>query len=122
MVKSQIYLIRYLNLFIKADYNKLNDLTEYVKKKGLAESRDILYENFIELTRENLHIIFCTSPVGDTLRIRCRKFPALINCCTLNWFVSWPQEALVSCCENSFKELSYKQLLMIDMNCLLRNR
>ena len=36
------------------------------------------------------------SPVGDSLRIRCRKFPSLVNCCTLDWFDSWPEEALLS--------------------------
>ena len=36
------------------------------------------------------------SPVGDTLRIRCRKFPSLVDCCTLDWFSQWPAEALYS--------------------------
>ena len=36
------------------------------------------------------------SPVGDALRVRSRKFPALVNCCTINWFFPWPDEALVS--------------------------
>ena len=36
------------------------------------------------------------SPVGDMLRNRCRKFPSLVNCCTLVWFSSWPLEALNS--------------------------
>jgi len=35
------------------------------------------------------------SPVGDALRIRCRKFPSLVNCCTLDWFGRWPEEALL---------------------------
>jgi dynein heavy chain, axonemal len=35
------------------------------------------------------------SPVGDLLRVRCRKFPSLVNCCTLDWFSSWPEEALL---------------------------
>ena len=34
------------------------------------------------------------SPVGDQLRLRCRNFPSLVNCCTLDWFDNWPQEAL----------------------------
>ena len=36
------------------------------------------------------------SPVGDALRIRCRKFPSLVDCCTLNWFSAWPENALIS--------------------------
>jgi len=35
------------------------------------------------------------SPVGDTLRIRCRQFPSLVNCCTLNLFSRWPEDALL---------------------------
>ena len=34
------------------------------------------------------------SPAGEALRVRCRKFPSLINCCTLLWFTGWPKEAL----------------------------
>ena len=34
------------------------------------------------------------SPVGDQLRERCRSFPSLVNCCTLDWFDSWPTLAL----------------------------
>jgi dynein heavy chain len=39
------------------------------------------------------------SPAGDALRVRARKFPSLIDCCTINWFDSWSQEALVSVAE-----------------------
>ena len=46
--------------------------------------------------RDNLHIILATSPVGDTFRNRCRMFPSLVNCCTIDWFDEWPREALLS--------------------------
>jgi dynein heavy chain len=36
------------------------------------------------------------SPIGDALRIRCRKYPALVNCCTIDWFFPWPEEALIT--------------------------
>ena len=36
------------------------------------------------------------SPIGDALRVRCRKFPALVNCCTIDWFFQWPEEALMN--------------------------
>ena len=27
---------------------------------------------------------------------RCRQFPSLINCCTIDWYSQWPEEALIS--------------------------
>ena len=29
------------------------------------------------------------------MRIRCRQFPSLVNCCTLNLFSRWPEDALL---------------------------
>ena len=40
--------------------------------------------------------MLCFSPVGTTLRVRSRKFPAVTNCTAIDWFHEWPAEALVS--------------------------
>ena len=45
------------------------------------------------------------SPVGDSLRVRARKFPSLVNCCTLDWFDSWPEDALLSVASQLLKKL-----------------
>ena len=34
------------------------------------------------------------SPAGDTLRIRCRNFPGLVSSTSIDWFFTWPREAL----------------------------
>ncbi len=94
------------NLLDPTETNKVVDnLTEFVKSRGIPEIRELILKVFVEQTRENLHIMFCTSPVGETLKIRFKKFPSLINCCTLNWFVSWPTEALVSCSKKAYEKL-----------------
>lgn len=36
------------------------------------------------------------SPIGDSLRIRIRKFPSIVNCCTIDWFQPWPPDALLA--------------------------
>lgn len=41
-------------------------------------------------------VVLCFSPVGTTLRVRSRKFPAVTNCTAIDWFHEWPAEALVS--------------------------
>ena len=52
--------------------------------------------SFIDRVRKNLHVVLCMSPVGPGMRNRCRKFPALSSCTVIDWFHSWPQEALIS--------------------------
>jgi len=36
--------------------------------------------------KRNTHVLICMSPLGDAFWNRLRMFPALINCCTINWF------------------------------------
>nr|XP_033342927.1 dynein heavy chain 12, axonemal isoform X1 [Megalopta genalis]XP_033342928.1 dynein heavy chain 12, axonemal isoform X2 [Megalopta genalis] len=49
---------------------------------------------FVNRCKERLHIMLCFSPVGDTFRIRLRMYPSLVNCCTIDWFDVWPEDAL----------------------------
>ncbi|KAH9505438.1 Dynein heavy chain 3, axonemal, partial [Bulinus truncatus] len=53
-----------------------------------------MYNKFIERIRQHLHIVLAFSPVGDAFRNRLRMFPSLINCCTIDWFKAWPEDAL----------------------------
>jgi hypothetical protein len=41
--------------------------------------------------RDNLHTCLCFSPVGEKFSTRARNFPGLINGCTIDWFLPWPQ-------------------------------
>ena len=43
--------------------------------------------------------------MGNTLRVRGRKFPALVNCTCIDWFHEWPQEALISVSMRFLNEL-----------------
>ena len=45
--------------------------------------------------KKNMHIILAMSPLGEVFRTRLRMFPSLINCCTIDWFTEWPEEALM---------------------------
>lgn len=36
------------------------------------------------------------SPIGDDFKRRLRMFPSLVACCSIDWFLAWPQEALES--------------------------
>ena len=45
------------------------------------------------------------SPAGSTLRIRCRNFPGVVNCTTIDWFHGWPEAALQSVAERFLSDL-----------------
>lgn len=45
------------------------------------------------------------SPIGDAFKVRLRMFPALVNCCTIDWFLPWPEDALQSVAEKFLKEV-----------------
>ncbi|KAJ3101998.1 Dynein heavy chain 6, axonemal [Phlyctochytrium planicorne] len=81
----------------------LGDLRGLARDRGLPEDRDSMYQFFINRVRDNLHIVFATSPVGDTFRNRCRMFPSLVNCCTIDWFDEWPRDALLSVSKRFFE-------------------
>jgi len=86
--------------------NITSAVSDYLRSIGKADTIETVLETFIQQTRDYLHIFFCTSPVGDTFRLRVRKFPSLINCSTLNWFIKWPKEALISCCTRLYSQLT----------------
>jgi dynein heavy chain len=74
-----------------------SSLRQEFKLNNIEDSnRSAMHEYFINKVSKNLHLVLCFSPVGEAFRVRCRKFPALINCTSLDWFFSWPYDALTS--------------------------
>lgn len=63
---------------------------------GVLDTWDNLYSFFLERVRNKLHVCLCFSPVGVKFSRRAQQFPGLINGCTIDWFLSWPEEALTS--------------------------
>mmetsp|Transcript_43965 Transcript_43965/g.42562 ORF Transcript_43965/g.42562 Transcript_43965/m.42562 type:complete len:111 (+) Transcript_43965:2667-2999(+) len=84
------------NLMLPEDRDKIiNGVRPIVIEMKKIDTIEIINQTFVARVRNNLHIALCMSPVGDSLRVRCRKFPSLVNCCTLDWFSRWPEQALL---------------------------
>uniref|UniRef100_A0A8C4N1J5 Dynein axonemal heavy chain 11 n=1 Tax=Equus asinus asinus TaxID=83772 RepID=A0A8C4N1J5_EQUAS len=85
------------DLFSDEDVDKIiSGICNEVRGLGIVDSRENCWKFFLARVRLQLKIILCFSPVGHTLRVRARKFPAIVNCTAIDWFHAWPQEALVS--------------------------
>eukprot|EP00803_Ostreobium_quekettii_P003694 evm.model.scf_198.7 EVM.evm.TU.scf_198.7 scf_198:70733-88803(+) len=76
------------------------------KKEGCnLETPVELWNYFVEKTKANLHIVLCFSPIGDAFRERLRQFPSIVNCCTVDWFQRWPNDALEAVAMKFLKEI-----------------
>lgn len=83
----------------------INAVKNEVKQQGIMDTKENCWKYFIEKVRRNLKIVLCFSPVGATLRVRARKFPAIVNCTAIDWFHEWPKNALESVSESFLKEI-----------------
>ncbi|KAM4651998.1 dynein axonemal heavy chain 12 [Discoglossus pictus] len=85
------------NLFAADEKQEIMEgvrLVAQAGNKNVELSPLALYAFFVNRCKENLHIVVAFSPIGDAFRNRLRQFPSLINCCTIDWFQPWPEDAL----------------------------
>ncbi|XP_078488802.1 dynein axonemal heavy chain 7 isoform X2 [Ciona intestinalis] len=89
------------NMFAADEKQEIMDKMRQVdrqrdKSKQTDGTPVALFQLFIDRCRDQLHVILAMSPIGDAFRTRLRKFPSLVNCCTIDWFQSWPEDALTA--------------------------
>lgn len=65
-----------------------------VQEANMQPTKTNMYSSYTKRVRNNLHSVVTMSPLGEIFRSRLRQFPALITCCTIDWFSEWPSEAL----------------------------
>ena len=74
------------------DTHKSDDLIKGLEDAGILEV-------FEDSARNCIHLVLAFSPIGEDFKRRLRMFPALVNCCTIDWFLPWPADALQSVAE-----------------------
>ncbi|KAK6632535.1 hypothetical protein RUM43_013303 [Polyplax serrata] len=85
--------------------NIVNAIRVEVKGAGIVDTKENCWKFYIDKVRRLLKVVLCFSPVGSTLRVRSRKFPAVVNCTAIDWFHEWPHEALISVSYRFLSEL-----------------
>ena len=69
-----------------------------VERKGLVATKESCWAYYVQKCRNNLHVVLAMSPVGETLRTRCRNFPGMVNNTVIDWFEPWPEQVRVIRC------------------------
>jgi len=87
------------------------------KAAGRPETRTNIFAQYIQQVREHFHVVLCMSPIGAAFRNRCRQFPSLVNCCTIDWFNAWPDDALFSVARSFLSDASLSLGPLVDPLC-----
>lgn len=96
------------DLYTKEEFDNLcAGLRNEARSCNVADNSDAIKDYFLDKMKRNLKVVLCFSPVGDTMRIRSRKFPGIINSTSVDWFHPWPKDALV--------DVSYRFILDIEL-------
>ena len=53
----------------------LGQIRDEALKMGFGPSKESVWQYFVNKSASNLHVVLGMSPVGETLRTRCRNFP-----------------------------------------------
>ncbi|KAF5308293.1 hypothetical protein FQR65_LT06286 [Abscondita terminalis] len=94
------------NIYQPEELDKIyQDLRGAVTELGIATTKSNLFAAYQRQVRANLHTVITMSPIGEIFRARLRQFPALVNCCTIDWFSAWPDSALQSVALRFLKEI-----------------
>lgn len=105
-IKSESFLEDINNILNSGDVPGIYDSPEMdaiyaamkpiVQGAGLPVTKANMFAMYCGRVRANVHSVICMSPIGEVFRQRLRQFPALVSCCTIDWFSPWPVEALTS--------------------------
>ncbi|XP_062929153.1 dynein axonemal heavy chain 3-like [Mobula hypostoma] len=100
------------NLFDKEEtqaiIDQMRQLMTTQKMKEDATHMDT-YSRFMERVQQNFHLMLAFSSIGEAFRTRLRQFPTLINCCTIDCFQAWPEDALEKVASHFLDEVEMSQ-------------
>ncbi|GLC56009.1 hypothetical protein PLESTB_001054700 [Pleodorina starrii] len=96
------------NLWANDDQEAItNAMRPIMTAAGLPVTKMSIATTFVNRCRAYLHLVLCFSPIGDAFRQRLRMFPSLVNCCTIDWFREWPEEALRSVATSFYTDIDF---------------
>ena len=96
-------------LFSKEEMLGLTADLEPYAAKHKPKAVTNLTQYFFELCRDNIHIILCTSPEYTALAERVRRFPGILDYCTIDWHLEWSSQTLKELGSAFMKDCSIRE-------------
>lgn len=85
------------DLFPTEDKDEIvNAMRSETKALGLVDTAENCWAIFIQKVKNNLHMVFTASPVGENFRTRSQRFLATVTSTVIDWFQPWPESSLLS--------------------------
>lgn len=110
-----------LNLYAADDLeNIMQSCTKHCHDLHLEATKANIYNVYLQRVRRQSHMILACSPASKDFRARLRMFPALVNCCTMDWFFPWPADALFSVASQQLPSHDSMHLEPADYDRLLQ--
>ncbi|CAB0039667.1 unnamed protein product [Trichogramma brassicae] len=85
----------------------VNSCRNPAKEAGFGVTKESVWSFFVKRSSENMKIALSMSPSGDTLRNRCRSYPGLVNCTTIDWIFPWPEQALQAVASVTLRDITH---------------
>ncbi|KAL7295702.1 hypothetical protein TKK_0011053 [Trichogramma kaykai] len=85
----------------------VNSCRNAAKEAGFGVTKESVWSFFVKRSSENMKIALSMSPSGDTLRNRCRSYPGLVNCTTIDWIFPWPEQALQAVASVTLRDITH---------------
>lgn len=76
--------------------------------QSLPQTKSMIWQGYLKRVMSNLHVVLAFSPVGDAFRTRLRMYPAMVNCCSIDWFAEWPDEALMNVAQQKLGDIEFE--------------
>lgn len=83
----------------------VNAMRGETKALGLIDTTENCWNTFIQRVKQNLHMVFTASPVGENFRVRSQRFLATVTSTVIDWFQPWPESSLFSVAKKFLDEI-----------------
>lgn len=107
------------NIYPADELQRVRDEMKSILKKQLTiDNPDQLNEFFFNRVKDNMHLSICMSPIGKRFRNYTRNYPALINNTAIDWFMAWPEEALIEVAQKYISRIDVPEELKGQLSAL----